>query len=154
MCTNFPLIRYAFSLVGGGHLAAVHPSKNELARSCKIVQESCKNLACKTCPFSCMILAQSCTYLARNGARFCKSCCKKYYLHILCKILQELVQTYCVQVLHARFLQDSCMILQVRFCTWDTWDYNQINICWLTMPLSVGQAKYASIALGIIGLSK
>ena len=71
-------------------------SKNELARSCKIVQESCKNCMQDLhviCPFSCTILAQSCTYLARNGARFCKSCCKNNYLHFLhifCKILQEL----------------------------------------------------------------
>ena len=99
-----------------------YPSKNELTRSCKIVQESCKNLACKTCTQ--YVSFQSCTYLARNGARFCKSCCTNNYLHFLNKILQELVQdcarkgTYCVQVLHARFLQDSCMILQVRFC-WD-----------------------------------
>ena len=53
------------------HRNSLHqePSKNELARSCKIVQEACKNLACKTCLarardmslfFSCMILAQSC----------------------------------------------------------------------------------------------
>ena len=91
----------------------------------RILQVSCMQDLHAICPFSCTILAQSCTYLARNGARFCKSCCKNNYLHFLhifCKILQELVQdcarkgTYCVQVLHARFLQDSCMILQVRFC--------------------------------------
>ena len=84
------------------------------------------------CPFSCTILAQSCTYLARNGARFCKSCCKNNYLHflhILCKILQELVQdcarivqekghiacTSCMQDSCKIFAQ-SCIILQVRFC--------------------------------------
>ena len=81
----------------------------------RILQESCMQDLHAMCPFSCTILAQSCTYLARNGARFCKSCCKNNYLHFLnifCKILQELVQdcarkgTYCVQVL----------ILQVRFC--------------------------------------
>ena len=71
------------------------PSKNELARSCKIVQKSCKNLACKTCtrgPFSCTILAQSCTYLARNGARFCNSCCKNNYLHFLHIFFQDLAR--------------------------------------------------------------
>ena len=80
-------------------------STTQQKRTCKIMQESCKNLACKTClarardmslflHVSCTILAQSCTYLARNGARFCKSCCKNNYLHFLhifCKILQELV---------------------------------------------------------------
>ena len=116
-------------------------SKNELARSCKnlaSLQESCMQDLHPICPFSCTILhdsctilAQSCMILARNGARqFCKRCCKNNYLvscTFFCKILQELVQdcarlcknlkgTYHVQVLHARFLQDSCMILQVRFC--------------------------------------
>ena len=94
------------------------PSKNELARSCK-------NLARillawhvhAICPFSCAILAQSCTYLARNGAGFC---CKNNYLHFLhifCKILQELVQdcarkwTYHVHVPSKSCMQDSCKIL-------------------------------------------
>ena len=72
------------------------------------------------CPFSCMILAQSCTYLARNGARFCKNCCKNNYLHFLhifCNILQELVQdcarkgTYRVHVTSKSCMQDSCKIL-------------------------------------------
>ena len=99
--------------------------ETQRAGAARILQESCMQDLHAICPFSCTILAQSCTYLARNGARFCKSCCKNNYLHFLhifCKILQELVQdcarkgTYCVQVSHARFLQDSCMILQVRFC--------------------------------------
>ena len=81
------------------------------------------------CPFSCTILAQSCTYLARNGARFCKRCCKNNYLQVctfFCKILQELVQDCarivqekghiactCHASLACKILAQSCMILQV-----------------------------------------
>ena len=100
------------------------PSKNELARSCKICARILHaRLAWHVhaiCPFSCTTLAQSCTYLARNCARFCKSCCKNNYLHFLlifCKILQELVQdcarkgTYRVHVPSKSCMQDSCKIL-------------------------------------------
>ena len=112
---------------GGGGGGGGGGSKNELARLCK-------NLACKTC-LACardilsLFLHDSCTYLARNGERFCKSCCKNNYLHFLhifckimacknwCKIVQEsckqrdISRACAKQVLHARFLQDSCTIL-------------------------------------------
>ena len=115
------------------------PSKNELARSCKnlarILHASLAWHMHVICPFSCSILAQSCTYLARNGARFCKSCCKNNYLHFL-HILQDLARigarlcknrarkgTYRVHMPSKSCMQDSCkilaqscMILQVRFC--------------------------------------
>ena len=103
------------------------PSKNELARSCKIVQESCmQDLlgTCTRCPFSCTILAQSCTYLARNGARFCKKCCKNNYLEFLAHFLQDLARigarlcknrarkgTYRVHMPSKSCMQDSCTIL-------------------------------------------
>ena len=88
---------------------AHYPAKTNLQDHARL----CKNLARilharlawhvhVVCPFlarflhvSCTILAQSCTHLARNGARFCKNCCKNNYLHFLhifCKILQESVQ--------------------------------------------------------------
>ena len=104
----------------------IPPSKNELARSCKnlarILHARLAWHMHAICPFSCMILAPSCTYLARNGARFCKSCCKKHFLHTFCKILQELVQNcarivqekgpaYRVHVPSKSCMQDSCTIL-------------------------------------------
>ena len=82
---------------------------------------------------SCTILAQSCTYLARNGARFCKSCCKNNYLHFLHIFCPRIGARLCknrarkgkyrVHVPSKSCMQDSCkilaqscMILQVRFC--------------------------------------
>ena len=111
-------------------MCSTSPAKTNLQDHARILQESCMQDLLGTsvhaiCPFSCMILAQSCTYLARNGARLCKSCCKNNYLHFLhifCKILQELVQdcarkwTYHVHVPSKSCMQDSCTILQVRFC--------------------------------------
>ena len=108
-------------------------------RTCKITQDCARILHARLarhvhaiCPFSCTILAQSCTYLARNGARFCKRCCKNNYLQVctlFCKILQELVQDCarivqekghitctCQASLACKILAQSCMILQVRFC--------------------------------------
>ena len=95
-------------------------------RTCKIMQEFCKNLACK----SCLAHARDMSLYLHNLAQemvqdFARvNCCKNNYLHFLhifCKILQELVQDcarivqekeqYRVHVLHARFLQDSCTIL-------------------------------------------
>ena len=111
-------------------------------RTCKIMQESCKNLACKTClarahdmslflhnlarflPEMVQDFARdaariitckcgvSCTFLqnlARIGARLCKK--------------RDISRARAKQVLHARFLQDSCMILQVRFCWVVSWNY-------------------------------
>ena len=75
-----------------------NPSKNELARSCKIVQESCKNLACKTC-------TRYVPFLAR-------------FLHNLAHILQEMVQDFArvaATAFLAHFLQDLARI-GARFC--------------------------------------
>ena len=105
-------------------------------RICKIVQESCKNLACKTCLArardmslflhdSCTILHQFLQDLARNAGNYsCSNSCKilHHFLQDMCKIVQEsckkrdISRARAKQVLHARFLQKSCMILQVRFC--------------------------------------
>ena len=103
----------------------------------RILQESCIQDLLGTCTrymslflhVSCTIPARSCTYLARNGARFCKSCCKNNYLHFLHIFLQELVQDCarivqekghiactCQASLECKILAQSCMILQVRFC--------------------------------------
>ena len=78
------------------------PSKNELARSCKIVQESCKNLACKTC-------TRYVPFLAR-------------FLHNLAHILQETVQDFArvaariiIPAFLAHFLQDLARI-GARLC--------------------------------------
>ena len=127
----------------------VLPSKK---RTCKNMQESCKNLACKTClarardmslflhnlaqscTNSCKpnlqviilaaSLAKSCTTSCKNRARLCKNCarfCKK----------RDISRARAKQVLHARFLQDSCMFLQVRFC----W------VCiWSSLPLFLATA--------------
>ena len=104
------------------------PSKNELARSCKICARILHaRLAWHVhaiCPFSCKILAQSCTYLARNGARFCKSCCKNNYLHFLQDLARNGARlcknrarkgTYCVHVPSKSCMQDSCKILASSF---------------------------------------
>ena len=115
------------------------PKPTQQKRTCKIMQDCARILHARLawhvhviCPFSCTILAQSCTYLARNGARFCKRCCKNNYLQVctfFCKILQELVQDCarivqekghiactCQASLACKILAQSCMILQVRFC--------------------------------------
>ena len=80
------------------------PSKNELARSCKIVQESCKNLACKTC-------VRYVPFLAR-------------FLHNLAHILQEMVQDFarvaariitCIScTFFARSCKNWCKIVQEK----------------------------------------
>ena len=117
-------------LCGGLILMPLHqapPSKNELARSCKIVQESCVQDLLGMCTRYVPFLAQSCTYLARNGARFCKRCCKNNYLQVwsfLHILLQELVQDCarivqekghigctCQASLACKILAQSCMIL-------------------------------------------
>ena len=104
------------------------PSKNELARSRKnlarILHARLAWHVHAICPFSCKILAQSCTYLARNGARFCKNCCNNNYLHFLhtfCKILQELVQD-CARIVQekghiAHVPSKSCMQILAQSCT-------------------------------------
>ena len=117
------------------------PSKNELARSCKnlarILHARLAWHVHAICPSSCTILHDSCTILhdscttilARNGARFCKRCCKNNYLQVwsflhffwqdlarigarLCKIVHEKGHIACTcqaslacKIL-ARFLHD------------------------------------------------
>ena len=81
-------------------------SHSQQKRTCKIVQESCKNLACKTC------LARACD----NMSLFLHDSCT--ILHI---ILQEIMQdfarvaarkwTYRVHVPSKSCMQDSCTIL-------------------------------------------
>ena len=111
------------------------PSKNELARSCKIVQESCKNLACKTClarardvPFLARflhnlapILARSCKKCARNASNYsCINSCKilHHFLQDMCEIVQESCKKRprkghiaCTHVPSKSCMQDSCKIL-------------------------------------------
>ena len=109
------------------------PSKNELARSCKILARLCKNLACKTCMARArdmsLFLHDSCTILqdlahilqemvqdfARDAARiitrkFRVSCTISW--QDLARIVQELCKkrdisrARAMQVLHARFLHN------------------------------------------------
>ena len=132
-----------------GHGPLALPSINELARSCKIVQEFCKNLECKTClarardmslflRVSCTILAQSCTYLARNGARFCKSCCKNNYLHFLhifCKILQELVQD-CARIVQEKgHIACMCQASLARKILARFLHNLASSFCWVPIPM-------------------
>ena len=83
-----------------------------LARSWKKVQET-PNLQVIILAAS---LAKSCTISCKNRARLCKNrarLCKNRAR--LCK-KRDISRARAKQVLHARFLQDSCMILQVRVC--------------------------------------
>ena len=105
-------------------LTVTSPSKNELARSCKIMQDCARILHARLawhvhviCPFSCTILAQSCTYLARNGARDAVRIitCK---FGVSCTFFAELVQD-CARTVQEKghivpcksCMQDSCTIL-------------------------------------------
>ena len=112
------------------------PSKNELARSCKIVQESCMQDLLGTCtqyvPFLARflhnlahILQEMVQDFARDAARIIT--CK--FAQFFCKILEELVQDCarivqekghiactCQASLACKILAQSCMILQVHFC--------------------------------------
>ena len=102
------------------------PSKNELARSCKIVQESCMQDLLGTCTRYVPFLARFLHNLAPILARSCKKMCKlagNYSCSISCKILRHFLQDMCKivqesckkrdisrarakQVLHARFLHN------------------------------------------------
>ena len=99
---------------------ATLPAKTNLQDHARILQESCMQDLHAICPFSCTILHQFLQDLAKNvqemqviilAATLAKSCT------ISCKICARLCKnrarkgTYRVQVLHARFLQDSCTIL-------------------------------------------
>ena len=81
-------------------------------RTCKIMQESCKNLACKTC----LARARDMSLFLHNLAQSCTNSCKilqksarnstlaKYSCSISCKILHH-------------FLHESCKIVQEKACT-------------------------------------
>ena len=79
---------------------SVMPSKNELARSCKILARSCKNLACKTC----MACARDISLFLHNLA---------HILQDLAHILQEMVQDFAARIITCKFgicLQDLARI--------------------------------------------
>ena len=96
------------------YYASIIPAKTNLQDHARL----CKNLACKTCMArardislflhnSCTILARSCTYLARNGARNSKLA-GNYSCSISCKILHHFLQDMC------KILQDSARIVQEK----------------------------------------
>ena len=105
-------------------------------RTCKIMQESCKNLACKTClarahDMSLFLhnfarfLPEMVQDFARDAARIITCKCGTFFAKSCknwCKIV-DISRARAKQVLHARFLQDSCMILQVRFYWVVSWNY-------------------------------
>ena len=79
------------------------------------------------CPFSCTILAQSCTNSCKTkncanlqvivlAASLAKSCTR--YVQDCARIVQEKGHTVCTcqASLACKILAQSCMILQVRFC--------------------------------------
>ena len=122
----------------------LQPSKNELARSCKIVQESCMQDLLGTCTRSVPFLVRFLHNLAPILARSCKKCARNsklagnYSCSISCKNLAPFLARY-VQDL-ARYCKNrarkgtyrvhvpckSCMILQVRFC-WEPCDFLSIT---------------------------
>ena len=122
-------VMYCHSLRSGQYChPRTDPAKMNMQDCARILHARLAWHVHRTCPFSCTILAQSCTYLARNGARFCKRCCKNNYLQVctfFCKILQELVQD-CARIVEERrarakhaslackILAQSCTILQAR----------------------------------------
>ena len=69
--------------------ACILPAKTNLQDHARILQESCKNLACKTCTRYVPFLAQSCTHarFLHDSCTILHDSCKKW-----CKILQEMLQ--------------------------------------------------------------
>ena len=99
------------------------PSKNELARSCKnlariLHARLARNMSLFLHNLA-PILARSCKKCARNAGNYsCSNSCKilhhflqDIYVQDCARTMQETEGTYRVQVLHARFLQESCTIL-------------------------------------------
>ena len=88
------------------HASLAHDMSLFLHDSCTILHQFLQDLAKNVQEMQVIILAaslaKSCTISCKVCARLCKNRARK--------------GTYHVQVLHAKFLQDSCMILQVRFC--------------------------------------
>ena len=69
-------------------------SLTQQTRTCKIMQESCKNLACKTCTQYVPFLAQSCT----NSCKILQKCARNagnYSCSNSCKILHHFLQDMC-----------------------------------------------------------
>ena len=110
-----------------GLIICYYPAKTNLqdhARLCKNLARSCMQVLHAICPFSCTILAHSCTNSckilpAKNvqeilAASLAKSVLR-HFLQGMCKIVQESCKKSISRA--TRFLQDSCMILQVRFCS-------------------------------------
>ena len=128
--TELPtILHFAFGVISHsffqhfGHLAP--PSKNELARSCKIVQESCMQDLLGTCTRYVPFLARFFHNLAKNvqtviilAASLAKSCTIARYVQDCARIVQETghIASTCQASLACKILAQSCMILQVRFC--------------------------------------
>ena len=134
--------------VGVTNLLAVKSTvkRNKLARSCKIVQESCMQDLLGTCtryvPFLARFLHNLAPILAKNCANLqvlnysCSISCKILH-HFLqdnnvqdcARIVQEKghIACTCQASLPCKILAQSCMILQVRFC----WEDRQgaFNVC-------------------------
>ena len=97
-------------------------------RTCKIVQESCKNLACKTCLARArdmsLFLHDSCTILHQFLQDLVKKCARNAFLQQLLQNLAPFLARYvrlcknrarkgtcCMHVPSKSCMQDSCKIL-------------------------------------------
>ena len=127
-------------------LHVLYASKNELARSCKIVQESCKNLDARLAWHvhrrdmslflhdSCTILHQFLQDRARNAGNYsCSNSCKilHHFLPDCARIVQEKghIACTCQVSLACKIL---ARFLQVRFC-WVA-SYTPIRNTKITIP--------------------
>ena len=135
LCQHNPSTPTSMSLQLACTSPAAATSKKEQQQE-KDHARSCKNLACKTCltrardmSLSCTILAQSCINSCKILQKMCKECRQLFLQQLLQnlapflaryvpgKIVQEsckkrdISRARAKQVLHARFLQDSCTIL-------------------------------------------
>ena len=140
----------------------VTPSKNELARSCKIVQESCmQDLLARARDMS-LFLHDSCTILHQFLQDLPKKMCKTpnlqviilaaslapflaRYVQDLARYVQDCARTKghiactCHASLACKILAQSCMILQVRFC----WAVNAplaLQLCFYELPFLTSQS--------------
>ena len=86
-------------------------------RTCKIMQESCKNLACKTCLSRARDMSLFLHNLAQSCTNFCKilqKCARNsklagnYSYSISCKILHHFLQESC------KIVQELCKIVQEK----------------------------------------
>ena len=106
----FSAILIVFSLqvlLSGGKFLAIDTVNNQQSTIlAHILQEMVQDFARVAAR---IITCISCTFFARSCKNWCKimqESCKK----------RDISRARAKQVLHARFLQDSCMILQFRFC--------------------------------------